>query len=123
MGASGWRAIHRAGEQRLDDVIAQRNQRRHCFQARRGRFITPRTTDTLDHVLCSQFFEIVGSMTWTVLGGRVAGRDTDFLGKSGSGETAGRGGERKNGLSSPTHALFVEVDAADFCFAYRRGLR
>jgi hypothetical protein len=79
MGASGWRPIHRTREQRLDDVIAQRNWRRHCFQARGSRFITPRPTDTLDHIFCSEFFEIVGSMTRTVLGGSVAGRGTNFL--------------------------------------------
>jgi S-adenosylmethionine synthetase len=44
-----------------------------------------------------------------------------LLGETGSRVGAVGGGQSKDGLASPTHPFFVEVNAADFGFAYHGG--
>src|SRR3990172_10391852 len=97
-----------SGENRLDNFLAQDQERRHRAQALGKRVIATGVLAFGDEVLPPQFLQVVGGTAGSVRG-RHRSRDLlDLRRKLGDGEPVGRGRERERGLKYRAHPWLVD---------------
>jgi len=94
-----------SGEQRFNGFVAENDKRCHGSGSLGNGFVSCGIADAANDLFPAELFQIVASTTWPVLGLVLLAQPAHLFSQLGSGEPAGRGGERQHGGQPNAFAL------------------
>ncbi len=111
-----------AGQQGLDGLVAQHPQGGQAARAFRRCLVAMGLASLANHLLASQFLQIVGRLPGAVLARRRASQGVDLSAEFRGGKSPGGHRKRQDRLHHPSHPKLVEIHLSHPRLTHLTGL-